>query len=419
MPATRPLVSRKIRWWILFAALLAIIPVLSSVRVRRTAACSAPPPVPLRELYMTSKRVVIARAGQSALLPTINEHGYDNTPLRTSFYVSRTLKGEKEEEVVHVYQWLYGEDRAVPEDFAEGKTLLLFLADREEGEGYRVTDYRYGAKQLSDDDLKVYVKRIEELEVILRDKEPDKKKIVEWLVRCAEEPATRWEGAYELNTSQTSLSYEEEKSKETKTEDAEEADVSAESATESTTEEAQEVTETETEQEGDVTVDSQFSSYTSEFARLLSEDHKSRLTNALFRIQEIADDDLQLLQLVISWDKHDDRLIPFVIAQLNKVKQDPPYYAERLVTALAEKLGDEKLIERAEAYCENAMYYDPDQSEAAESSDDDEEEVVEETALDREEASLTGNSAQKRSTRLQKFLAEVEVAMNTRIAMAQ
>jgi hypothetical protein len=416
--STRPSVLLKSKRASLFIGLVMLAAtLLCFVQTRRTLACPVAVAVPLRPLYMASQRVVVARAGHSVLLQTEKigeEEDYERTLLRTSFYVSKTLKGEgAEEQVVHVYQWLWGKDQTVPENYAEGKTLLLFLIKSEEGEGYEVGNDTYGAKKLSDDDLKVYVERIEELAKILRAKQPDKAEIVEWLVRCAEEHATRWEGAYELSTSQDFLNGETEAQEDKTGEGEETAEAEASSGAAPASDEPRAQTEEITASsivmsQGD---SAEMSPYSGEIARLINADQKKRLANVFFGLQTLTDEDIVLLNLVQNYE--DERLIPFILSHLEKAKDEPPAYAEQLVATLAAKLQNEKLSAIAENYCSKARYYDSTEAEERGDADD------EEKNIDEEEKSLTGNSAQKRRARLQRFLAEAQNVINTRIAMSQ
>ena len=406
--STRPDASLKIRRAPLLLCLIVIVAaILFFGPVRKSLACP-PAPVPMRPLYMISAQVVVARAGQSTLLQNekVGEDAdYQRSLLRTSFYVSKTLKGE-DEQVVHVYQWLWGNDRAVPEDYAEGKTLLLFLTPREEGEGYELSNYTYGAKSLSDDDRKVYVERLEELAKILRAKKPDKAEIVEWLVRCAEEPATRWEGTYELYVSQSYLDRETQGDKEQAVENEETSVAEYPSEEQLTPEEEATEDTTVTETVSNDSDSEEFSAYNGEMARLLTAGQKQRLKDVFFNLQSLKQEDMELFALVDSWG--DERLTGFILSQLEKAKEDPQPFVEQLVVSLAEKLHSEKLSALAESYSRHATYYDD--TEESEEPDAD---------ADAEEKALTGNSKQKRSARLKRFLAETRTVMDNQVAMGQ
>lgn len=411
--SNRPRASLKAKRLTLFACLILVAAALLFFGpAERSLACPSAP-VPLRPLFIASQRVVVARAGQSVILQTEKidpESDYERTLLRTSFYVSESLKSKgAEEQVVHLYSWLWGEDRSVPESYAEGKRLLLFLIEREEGDGFELVDESYGAKDLSDDALKVYVTRIEELARIMSAPKPDKAEIVEWLVRCAEEPATRWEGAYELYASQNFLEQETSEAK-GETVEAETAASEYPSEEEASSAEVEE-TSREEKEEGVEAVTTQvemeeFSSYSAEMARLITPGQKKRLADVLFNLPEIKDDDWPLFSLVEHWA--DERMVGFILASLEKEKDDPSHNAEIMVRALAGQFKDEKLAKMAEKYCEYANYSEVETVAA----EDDEKKKV-----DEEEKALTGTPTQKRSIRLKRFMAEAQSVISNQIAM--
>jgi len=90
-----------------------------------------------------------------------------------------------------------------------GDTVLLFLHKKEGNGEFELTDRAEGVKKLSDEYLAVYQKRIAELNSIFDSPDVDENEVVEWLVRCAAEPATRWEGAFELLQSSERLAWQE------------------------------------------------------------------------------------------------------------------------------------------------------------------------------------------------------------------
>ena len=76
-----------------------------------------------------------------------------------------------------------------------GDTVLVFL--KQDGDSLVLTDYRDGLKKLSPADEGIFVSRINELNDLAGDK-ANGSTIAAWLIRCAEQPATRWDGAHEL-----------------------------------------------------------------------------------------------------------------------------------------------------------------------------------------------------------------------------
>lgn len=409
--STRPRVSLKAKRRTLLACVIIVAAALLFFGPgERSLACPAPP-MPLRPLYMASQSVVVARADKSVILQTEKidpESDYDRTLLRTTFYVSQTLKSKGEEEqVVHVYTWLWGEDRMVPEYYAEGTRLLLFLGPREEGEGYELVDDSYGAKDLPDDVLKVYVERLEELDRILRAAKPDKAEIAEWLVRCVEEPATRWEGAYDLYISQDFLKREIEVV-EGKTAGSEQAAV-AENPSDEEVAPVEVVEETgEEARAGETVVETEeISPYSGDMARFLTSEQKKRLADVLFSQPEFMDEDWPLFTLVQGWG--DERLQGFILSYLEKVKDNPGPYAHTMVNALAELLKDEKLAAMARRFSDYSSYKEDEPPAGG---------VDKGEKAGREPDALAGGIVEKRSTRLKKFLTEARSVISNQIAMS-
>jgi hypothetical protein len=416
------------------------------------AACPVEPPSPLRVLYLQSERVVAARVGESASV-----EGADSENLRkTAFEVTESLKGDGGEKSLYVYHYVWADSPDLPTNFRRGDTLLLFLSrgvDAQE-DGYYVTDARYGAKKLAEADLKVYLKRIEELQWIMRVGKPDPDELAEWLVRCAEEPATRWEGAYELAVS-ASLAAQAEEEKKGEAEEAEAteaedkeldaelglqaddasaADVGdAEGASAGASEEAEETgEEVSSESENEVAAETETETFISNVGegaqawssgflgsdvnagliKRLNEEQKARLASALFDAEKLGEGEMELVEVVSAWE--DARLAPFLVNQLRKLVDDPPYEAERLASALGVALKDKRVARLAQKYSENAPYYDETPEGEGEAAEDGAT-ATQEAAADTARPKHT----QRRSEMLKKFIAAVERRMNAGAESAQ
>lgn len=98
-------------------------------------------------------------------------------------------------------------EEAVSRELKPGDDALLFLRNDEDSKRLELTDYRDGLKKLPREDIAVYEARIKELTSIFAAEKPSMEKITDWLVRCAEDEATRWEGTYELERSFDALEY--------------------------------------------------------------------------------------------------------------------------------------------------------------------------------------------------------------------
>ena len=405
--------SRTARFLAVSTIIAGMIVVTGSF-VSPTLSCPGPPPQPLRTLYLRSESIVIARVGKSEVLKEENasedEGESGPTQIRTALLVSSTLKGEHQP-VVYVRHNIYGDYKDKLSSASADDTLLVFLVRVPEMDGYYV-DMNYGLKILPEADLKVYVSRIEELASIMKSGNPTDTEIVEWLVRCAEERATRWEGAFELAMSHYLLEQQADQNTEST-----ETQVSEDEATEAPLEGGYEQAEI-------IFTNSFDSEYPkSAFAKLLTASQKNRLATALVNSDKLSGDDYYLLDLVQRWD--DARLVPFLLTQLDLIsrpdqkEQAPAYFTENLMTIVADKLGDDALKEMVKRLTENLYnrtesYDDEDESsgdsEVAQDVSEQKDAAADAAAEAAAEAAEAAAGQQRLNAELQHF---VTLAMST------
>lgn len=340
---------------LLVAACATVVFIPALIPPPAARACPVEPPSPLRKLYHDGDLVAVVRVGDTTPAgsdkeptATREQDAVDDQGgmVKTALLLSKTLKGESRERVVSLYHY-QGADE-VDERYSKGTRLLVFLSKLEDG-GYSPTDYRYSIKLLSEDALKIYVRRIEELSAITGREKPDTAEIVEWLVRCAEEPATRWEGAYEL-ASNVSVPM----SAEADDEDAAPSPGGQgenESPSDGDARQAQDQSVDPSVLEADKGVEGD-----ADFAPLLTTAQKERLARALFDAEQLGEGEYTLLPLVAMWG--DARLVPFLLRQLQTSADKPPYESETVMTLAARALGDKTLIKFAADYVSRATYDD-------------------------------------------------------------
>ena len=169
----------------------------------------------LLSLYRESDAIAVGRFDKKEEFGTNRVgDGYTVVSTRTFFDISSVLKGEprkflalEDEEFRYQIETANEGPRqaAFIEDIESfdpdgqptpGDTVLIFL--KRHGDSYELADYRNGIKKLSTADLSVYIERINELNSIFGSEKVDPAAVADWLVRCAEAPATRWDGSYEL-----------------------------------------------------------------------------------------------------------------------------------------------------------------------------------------------------------------------------
>ncbi len=377
--------------------LLAAAALACAFALERALACPImAQPQTLRVLYQHSSRVVVADVGKSEVLATEGTMRF----VRTSLDVKEDLKGSGER-FVNFYHWEPGRDEfdgrsiilitsslRIRPQLKQGERFLFFLERREAGDGFEVNDEGHGIKSLADDELKVYRERIKELAAITREGTEDKAAITEWLVRCAEEPATRWEGAYELERSAVAVRWEKAKAASAGTVEADkEGEASDEASAEEEAEEAgdeesaEESDEEEAEPEEEATpvatpdasatptppslwrpLALRFTPPDPTLVPLLDAGQKRRLADALYGAREMGPGETALLHLVK--DFGETAFPVFVISQLCRVEDDPPYEAGSWLHALASSLDNKELVAVAEAYARGQGFSVTDEAPA-------------------------------------------------------
>lgn len=273
------------------------------------------PPEPLRNLYFESDLIVVASVGKSVSLES-KEHG---EMMKTELRISSTIKGKGRKRVVYLHHWKWKD----PESrFTEGDSLLFFLKPHANArDGYEVSQEMYGIKKLSTRDLSVYAERMRELEVIGEATRDNAEEMTEWLVRCAEDPATRWEGAYELAAwARATEQKKPEEPQEPNSESGEAATASAGAAL--------------------------------NFAEMLTGKQRERLMTALFKTDPAGDGEGDLIELAFIW--RDERLAPYLVSQLRRPENDAPQRALRWTRVLGELFDDEDLYSLVDKYYESA-----------------------------------------------------------------
>lgn len=379
-----PVTKRLVALLTLTALIVAVAPFGAN---RTVKACPGPPPQPLRTLYTQSELIVVARAGESSVAQVEVNDDYKYFLVCTPLHVSSTLKGEAVEPTLQVYHWVWGENSDIADAFKEGEDLLVFLNRREEGHGYQVSDTTYGVKKLSDDALKIYTKRIEELAEIMQQEKPDNAQIAEWLVRCVEESATQWDGIFELSSSYAAMTAEDAK----KSSAAEKTgDTPADAASVDGDASGETVEEVTYFREGGYRPDP-------EFARQLTGEQKTRLGTTLFSAQTVGYNEYMLLIMVKNWN--DARLVPFLLSQLRKGSEESEYYAQEMVNIVALALGNEAVTALAKQYC-GSDEEEAQTSAGNESASDEEDPAVEQARIEAD--------ARKREETLQNFIALAE-----------
>ena len=330
-------------------------------KIRNVMGMIAMRSLPLRQLYQESKLVAVVSFGDSV----IAEREGESRLMKTWLYLNSTLKGAWPGPAVPFYHW---EVQDEPGEFEPGDKLLVFLNRRRSDDGkklldgYEASPESFGLKKLPETALNVYLNRLAELDPLLRQERIEKSDILEWLVRCAEDPATRWEGLAELTktldqwcelgaTNECAV-------KGRKIDDTVKAALRLN--------QPQDNTRASDSQDGEKNNEEKIEDL--KITTLLNKDQRARLLTALYKTEEIKGDDLPLIELAKDWD--DTRLLPFLLKQLRHFESSPPRLAEELMRTIAEVLDDEEIEKLAEAYADEVKYDDLDEIDDELSADE-------------------------------------------------
>jgi hypothetical protein len=171
-----------------------------------------------------------------------------------------------------------------PDMYFPNTDVLAFLNVDEKG-NYYTHALSYGAKTLAAQAIDIYKARIIEVQGILKEQDKFKQFMttVAWLVRCAENTYTRWEGTYELSPSSDFMSYYQRSQPE-------------------------------------------------QFELLLTRDDRERLRVSLLQQQQLEYDDLGLVDLVYEGKK--DQVYQLLLTNLKSLDEDHLWFAGDLMKRL-------------------------------------------------------------------------------------
>ncbi len=312
-------------------------------------------PQSLLDLYRQSDLVAIAHVGRSTIVETEGGSKW----LKTALRISSQFKGENRQQVISFYHWV---DDSDPDTFKPGDRLLVLLQQRESEDGerldvYEASDWGNSIKKLDDGALAIYRQRIEELAAIYQRGNPEPEELVEWLMRCVEEPATRVEGVHNLSKSLSLLASKREEENEAKPQSVEAEESARESDDDDENANEQSSDDDEAKSERD----------SLKLAAAVTQDHKTRLANTLFGIAELSEADMELVSLIQKLG--DERLAPYIVSQLRRVADDAPEFAVSIIWTIARVINDEDLKRLAGESRDAAIAAIFDRSEDEDESD--------------------------------------------------
>jgi hypothetical protein len=176
-----------------------------------SALCFAYPitPRPLRKLVIESENIVWAYVAEIGTVKQKNKHDHDWDRDFAKLIVKELLQGTLTSDTITVF-FSSGMICPAPGVFYEGEVVLAFLDKRDKKDGYEVPALSYGVKHdLRATDYDIFKSRIREMQEFIHAgiAKENNEKIISWLVKCAEQKCTRWDGVYELSPQSDFMSY--------------------------------------------------------------------------------------------------------------------------------------------------------------------------------------------------------------------
>src|SRR5688572_8611179 len=241
------------------------------------------------------------------------------------------------------------ESVSVETQLAAGDAVLLFVRKASDSEPSRLTDFNDGLKKLEPERLAAYEKRINELNGIFAEKRVNHDRILEWIIRCAQDPLTRWEGTYELLSGVQQLEWQQQAAERRRQRIA-------------NGEPVEEVAAEPAESEHDGPVQGRRKNIdTTIFAKMIDPNQKQLMADILLdrarttaeksEKQESVRGDRELIELIKRWG--DPRLLNYLLDSLRS-GSDEPYYKADTMGTVAELLDDDEAGSLADKYQESA-----------------------------------------------------------------
>lgn len=166
-------------------------------------------PRPLRKLVIESESIVWAYVAETGTIKQKKKQDYISERDFATLIIREQLQGKLSSDTITVF---FSSTMICPAPgvFFKGETVLAFLDKDKKNDSYSVHALYYGVKHgLTVADYDIYKNRIREMQEYIHAgiAKENNEKIINWLVKCAEQKCTRWEGVYELSPHSDFMSY--------------------------------------------------------------------------------------------------------------------------------------------------------------------------------------------------------------------
>jgi hypothetical protein len=253
-------------------------------------------PRPLRLLIEESELIVWAHVTDIRTTMVKGKYTFDNTVAVLA--IQQVLQGKLAATEIEV-PYPAGLICPAPPRFEKNSDVLVFL-DHDK-KRYSVHALSYGVKQLTNEELIIYKARIGEMQQIIKLENTDQKfmSITEWLVKCSEEKATRYEGVYELSRGSDFMSYYDRNEPQP-------------------------------------------------FQHALTNEQRARLKNALLATEELSYTELGLIDLVYASDG--ERICKFILNKLKAFDESELWYASDFMQRINLYKSSQRTLELAKTF---------------------------------------------------------------------
>lgn len=176
-------------------SLLFAIAILCALPTQIKASTCPPPPIPLRQLVPNSEYILIGRIVSTQEI-TENDFGGH----QAEFEVHHVLQGNIKSKTITLFldRW---KQQFIDENTSDGGRMLIFVnPSRDDKNVYVPSSYQSSYKMIDEAGLQIYRQRIKQLQAINTLKDETRRNLLttDWLIDCANNPYTYWEGAIDL-----------------------------------------------------------------------------------------------------------------------------------------------------------------------------------------------------------------------------
>jgi hypothetical protein len=162
-------------------------------------------PRPLRQLVTESQFIIVGYVVKT-FDKKKDSNNWESRVARIA--VLENLQGQINKDTIEI-EFVPNMVCPAPDRYFDSTFVISFIDKDEKSSKFYTHALSYGSKTLEKNEIQVYKQRIAEIQQILTITDSIKRRYetVEWLVKCAENETTRWEGTFELSPESNFMSH--------------------------------------------------------------------------------------------------------------------------------------------------------------------------------------------------------------------